>query len=101
MPDLIHRWRGGRADSMELWREIQAQGSAHCARTVCRFITRLRRAADVGQAPEAQTSPYTRPQGPSARAVSCTWVWPDAKWSSEARMDMDHLTQVDASIAQA
>jgi transposase len=101
MPYLIRRWREGISDSRQLWREIQAQGYAHSARTVCRFVTRLRRAAEAGQSPEAQTSPYTRPQGPSARAVSCTWVCPDAKRSSEARMYIDHLTQVDGSIAQA
>src|SRR6267142_291556 len=59
MPYLIRRWREGISDSRQLWREIQAQGYAHSARTVCRFITRLRRAAEAGQAPEAHTSPYT------------------------------------------
>jgi transposase len=59
MPYLIRRWRGGITDSGQLWREIQAQGYAHSARTVCRFITRLRRAADAGQSPESQGSPYT------------------------------------------
>jgi transposase len=63
LPYLIRRWREGVTDSRQLWREIQAQGYAHSARTVCRFITRLRRAAEVGQSPEAQTSPYTRPSG--------------------------------------
>jgi transposase len=101
LPYLIRRWREGVTDSRQLWREIRAQGYAHSARTVCRFITRLRRAAEVGQSPEAHTSPYTRRQGPSARAVSCTWVCPDAKRSSEARMYIEHLTQVDRSIAQA
>jgi len=101
LPYLIRRWREGVTDSMRLWREIQAQGYTHSARTVCRFITRLRRATAGGQAPETQASPYTRPQGPSARAVSCTWVCPDAKRSSEARMYIDHLTQVDHSMAQA
>ena len=70
LPYLIRRWREGITDSRQLWREIQAQGYTHSARTVCRFITRLRRATEAGQAPETQTSPYTRPQGPSARAVS-------------------------------
>jgi transposase len=101
MPYLIRRWREGCTDSRQLWREIQAQGYAHSARTVCRFITRLRRAADAGQVPEAQASPYTRPQGPSARAVSFTWVCPEAKRSPDAQTYVDHLTQVDPSIAQA
>jgi transposase len=101
LPYLIRRWREGVTDSMRLWREIQAQGDPHSARTVCRFITRLRRATEVGQAPETQASPYTRPQGPSARAVSCIGVCPDAKRSSEARRSIDHLTQVDRSMAQA
>jgi len=42
MPYLIRRWRKGITDSMRLWREIQAQGYTHSARTVCRFMTRLR-----------------------------------------------------------
>ncbi len=101
LPYRIRRWREGITDSMQLWREIQAQGYAHSARTVCRFITSLRRAAEARQAPEAQTSPYTRPQGPSARAVSCTWVCPEAKRSPDAQLYIDQLAQVDPSIAQA
>ena len=101
MPYLIRRWREGITDSMQLWREIQAQGYAHSARTVGRFITRLRRAAEAGQAPETQTSPYTRPQGPSARAVSFTWVCPEAKRSPDAQTYVDQLPQADPSMAQA
>ncbi len=101
MSYLIGRWREDGTDSMQLWREIRAQGYAHSARTVSRFITRLRRASEAGQAPETQTSPYTRPQGPSARAVSFTWVCPAAKRSQEAQMYVDQLTQADAAIAQA
>jgi transposase len=100
MPYLIRRWREGITDSMQLWREIQAQGYGHSARTVCRFITRRRRAADAGQAPEAQTSPYTRPQGPSARAVSFAWVCPAEKRSLDAQTYINQLTEVDPSIAQ-
>ena len=50
LPYLIRRWREGITDSRQLWREIQAQGYTYSARTVCRFITRLRRAAEAGQA---------------------------------------------------
>ena len=101
MPYLIRRWREGSTDSRQLWREIEAQGYAHSARTVCRFITRLRRAAEAGQAPETQTSPYTRLQGPSVRALSCTWMCPEAKRSPDAQMYVDQLTALDPSIAQA
>jgi transposase len=44
LPYLIRRWHESQADSVQLWREIQAMGYTHSARTVCRFITRLRRA---------------------------------------------------------
>jgi transposase len=101
LPYLIHRWREGISNSRQLWREIQAQGYAHSARTVCRFITRLRRAADAGQAPEAQASPYTRPQGPSARAVSFAIVCPAAKRSREAQTYLDQLCHMDAEITRA
>jgi len=89
MPYLIRRRREGITDSMQLWREIQAQGYVHSTRTVCRFITRLRRAAEAGQDPEAQTSLYTRPQGASARAVSFTWLCPEAKPSPDAQTYID------------
>ena len=67
---LIRRWRESGSDSRQLWRELPTLGYTHSARTVCCFITRLRRAADAGHPPEWQRSPYTCPQGPSARAVS-------------------------------
>jgi transposase len=101
MPYLIRRWREGSTDSMQLWREIRAQGYGHSARTVSRFLTRLRRASEAGHAPETQTSSYTRPQGPSARAVSFTWVCPEAKRAPDAQLYLDHLTQADPTMAQA
>jgi len=101
MTYLIQRWREGCTDSMQLWRETRALGYAHSARTVSRFITRLRQASAAGWAPETQTSPYTRPQGPSARAVSFTWVRPEAKRAQDAQLYIDQLTQADPAIAQA
>ena len=101
MAYLIQRWREGCTDSMQLWRETRALGYAHSARTVSRFITRLRQASAAGWAPETQASPYTRPQGPSARAVSFTWVRPEAKRAQDAQLYVDHLLQTDPAIAQA
>ena len=101
LPYLIRRWRETQADSMQLWREIQALGYTHSARTVCRFITQLRRAADAGRPAESQGSPYTRLQGPSARAVSFAMVSPATKRSHEAQMYVDQLCQLDAAIARA
>jgi transposase len=86
---------------MQLWREIRALGYAHSARTVYRFITALRRASEAGQAPESQASPYTRPQGPSARAVSFAMVCPAAKRLPDAQINVDQLCQVEAGIARA
>jgi transposase len=68
---------------------------------VSRFVTRLRRASEAGWAPETQTSPYTRPQGPSARAISFTWVCPAVKRTPDAQLYVDQLTQADPAIAQA
>ena len=101
VPYLIRRWCESRADSMQLWREIQALGYAHSARTVCRFITQLRRATEAGHPPEPQGSPYTRPQGPSARAVSFAMVCPAAKRSTEVQTYLDQLCHVDTHIARA
>jgi transposase len=101
MSYVIQRWREGCTDSMQLWREIRVLGYSQSARTVSRFITRLRRASEAGWAPETQTSPYTRPQGPSARAVSFTWMCPAAKRSQDAQLYVDQLRQVDPSVGQA
>jgi transposase len=98
---LIRRWRESGADSRQLYREIQALGYTHSARTVGRFITRLRRAADAGQPPESQRSPYMCPQGPSARAVSFVMVCPAAKRSREAQTYLDQLCPIDLGIAWA
>ena len=100
-PYLIRRWRESGADSRQLWREIQAHGYTHSARTVRRFITQLRRANDGGYAPEVHASPYTRPQGPSARAVSFVMVCPLAKRSADAQRYLDQLCQMDTSVARA
>jgi transposase len=101
IPYLIRRWRESGADSRQLWREIRALGYTHSARTVCRFITQLRRAADAGHPPESQGSPYTHSQGPSARAVSFAMVCPPTTRSREAQMYLDQLCQMDAGIARA
>jgi transposase len=101
IPYLIRRWRACGANSRQLWREIQALGYTQSARTVGRFITRLRRASEAGLAPETQGSPYTCPQGPSARAVSFTLVCPAAKRSQDAQLYIDQLCQVDAGVARA
>jgi transposase len=101
VPYLIRRWRESGADSRQLWREIQTLGYTHSARTVRRFITRLRRAADAGHPPESQRSPYTRPEGPSARAVSFLIVCQAAKRSAEAQIYLDQLCQLDARIMRA
>jgi transposase len=89
LPYLIRRWRESGANSVQLWREIQARGYTHSARTVCRVITRLRRAGEAGGAPELERSPYTRPRGPSARAVSFAMICPAAQRSPEAQTYID------------
>jgi hypothetical protein len=101
VPYLIRRWRESGADSRQLWRDIRALGYTHSARTVGRFITQLRRAADAGQPPESQRSPYMRPQGPSARAASFVMVCPAAKRSREAQRYLDQLCAMEAGIARA
>jgi hypothetical protein len=103
IPSLIRRWHESRAqtDSVQLWREMQALGYAHSARTVSRLITRLRRASETGQRPESEGSPYIRPQGPSPRAVSFAMVCPAAKRSRDAQTYLDQLCQMDTGIARA
>jgi transposase len=91
------RW----TDSMQLWREIRALGYTHSARTLSRLITALRRVSEAGQPPETPASLYTRPQGPSARAVSFTLVCPAAQRSAATQTYLDQLCQIAARIARA
>jgi Transposase len=88
-PDLLRRWRESGADRRQRWREIQALGYTHSARTVGRFITRLRRASEGGYAPEGHAAPYTRPQGPSARAGSFVLACPAAHRADDAQRSLD------------
>jgi transposase len=101
LPYLIRRWRESGVDSLQLWRELQALGYTHSALTVCHFITRLRRASEAGHAPAAQASPYTRPQGPSAHAVSFAMVCPAVKRSAAAQAYVNQLCQMHTGIARA
>ena len=101
LPYLIRRWRETQADSMQRWHKIHALGYTRSARTVGRFITRLRRGADAGHAPEPEGSPYTRPQGPSARAVSFVMISPAATRSAEAQSYVDQLCAIDAGMVRA
>jgi len=63
MTYLIQRWREGCTDSMQLWRETRALGYAHSARTVSRFITRLRQASAAGWARRPRRRPTPVPRG--------------------------------------
>jgi transposase len=100
IPYLIERWRQSGADGMQLWREIQAQGYHHSARTVTRFITELRRASEAGRPPEVEQSPYTRAQGPSACSVSFLMVSRPEKRSRVARLYLEQLCQINDEMAQ-
>jgi len=98
IPHLLRRWRQGCTDSAQLWREIRARGYTHSARTVSRFITQLRRAGEAGRPPEQQASPFTRPQGPSARAVSFVIVRRAAKRSVEEQTYLDQLCALSPTV---
>jgi transposase len=65
-----------------------ALGGNAGARTVCRFITQLRRASEAGDAPEPQDSPYTSRQGPSARCRSSWYAPRPSAWMMRRRGPM-------------
>jgi hypothetical protein len=62
-------------------------------------ITRLRRAGEAGWSPELESSPYTPPQGLSARVVSFAMICPAAQRSTGAQTYIDQLCQVEVGIA--
>jgi hypothetical protein len=57
------------------------------------FITQLRHAGEAGHPQESQGSPYTRPQEPSARAVSFAMVCPATTRSADAQRYLDQLCE--------
>ena len=100
MPYLIERWRQGNVSGQQLWREIQAQGYQHSSSSVRRFIAGLRRASEAGRPPEVELSPYTRPQGPSARSVSFLVVSRPEKRSRLGQLYLEQLCQLEPQMAQ-
>jgi transposase len=100
IPYLIERWRGGNVTGQQLFREIQAQGYPYSSSTVRRLIASLRRASEAGRPPEMEQSPYTRPQGPSARAVSFVVMTRPQKRSRLAQLYLEQLCQIDSTMAQ-
>jgi transposase len=101
LPYLIERWRQGNVSGQQLWREIQAQGYQHSSSSVRRFIARLRRASEAGRPPEVEQSPYTRPQGPSARSVSFLVVSRPEKRSRLGQLYLEQLCQGEPQMAKA
>lgn len=100
IPYLIERWRQGNVSGQQLWREIQAQGYQHSSSSVRRFIAGLRRASEAGRPPEVELSPYTRPQGPSARSVSFLVVSRPEKRSRLGQLYLEQLCQLQTEMAQ-
>jgi hypothetical protein len=97
---MLRRWREGCHASAQLWHSLQALGYTHSGRTVSRFLTQLRRAAEAGRPPEQHQSPVTRPQGPSPRAVSLVIVGPAAKRTTEEQTYLDQLWCLDTLLAR-
>jgi transposase len=73
IPYLIERGRQSGANGMQLWREIQAQGYRHSARTGTRFITELRRPAKRVGRLRSSRRPTPAPKG--RRLGRCHFSW--------------------------
>ena len=101
IPYLIRRWRESGADSIQLWREIQALGYTHSARTVCRFITRLRRAARRGISPRVTGLAVHPPAGPLGPCGVVRHGVPGREAVQDAQMYVEQLCQMEAGIARA
>jgi hypothetical protein len=100
IPYLMERWRGGNVTGQPLFREIQAQGYPYSSSAARRLIASRRRASEAGRPPETLQSTYTRPPGPSARAVSFVVVTRPEKRSRLAQLYLEQLCQIDSTIAQ-
>ncbi|NJO82158.1 MAG: ISL3 family transposase [Blastochloris sp.] len=100
IPYLLRRWEAGCHDSAQLWREIREHGYQASARTVSRFVTQLRRAQEANHPATQYASAFTRPQGPSARAVSFLLVGPEDQRSTAAQTYLTHLRACDPLMAE-
>lgn len=100
-PYLLQRWAEGCHTATVLWAEIHAQGFAHSVSNVQRFCAQMRREGPpprrLGRAP----SPFTSVRGPSARRVASLMLQRPAQRTAEQGAYLEHLRQLDASIAVA
>ena len=67
---LVQRWNEGCHNGMQLWREIQAQGSTASRASVMRFVTHLRQYGRPPHPLTARRSGVCSTRGPTARQVA-------------------------------
>lgn len=85
---------------MRLYREIRAQGYAHGASNVMRFVAQLRRDEAAGQPAGAAGRARAAPP-PTARHVAALFLRRQADLQPEERAYLDRLRAADAAVATA
>ncbi len=99
-PYLLQRWQEGCHTGMRLFREIRAQGFAHGASNVMRFVAQLRRDEAAGQ-PAGTTARAKAASTPTARHVAMLFLRRPEDLEADEQAYLTRLRDADATVAAA
>ena len=99
-PYLLQRWQEGCHTGMRLYREVRAQGFAHGASNVMRFVAQLRRDEAAGQ-PAGTTARAKAAPTPTARHVAALFLRRPEDLDAEEQAYLTRLRAADATVAAA
>ena len=99
-PYLLQRWQEGCHTGMRLYREIRAQGFAHGASNVMRFVAQLRRDEAAGQ-PAGTTARARAAPTPTAWHVATLFLRRSEDLDADEQAYLTRLREADATVAAA
>jgi transposase len=95
-PYLLQRWQEGCQVGMRLYRELRAQGFAHGASNVMRFVAQLRRDEAAGQ-PAGMTARAKAAPTPTARHVAVLFLRRPEDLDAGEQAYLTRLREADAT----
>jgi transposase len=98
---LVQRWNEGCHNGMQLWREIQAQGSTASRASVMRFVTHLRQYGRPPHPFTARRSGVCSARGPTARQVALLCLQRPERLDHEETTYLARLRTQDEQLERA